>query len=946
MKPSLFFKLSIPSITLLSLAWFSPANAEIMGFDSFSYAVTTPTGANGGVFWDYKNTAPVGHGLAPSSWQPAPGLGGASAFAAGQLFTGESGVMRNYTGGTEAEGAVSASTQATSVYYRVKMTRGSGTTWCGLSSFDGGTERLFFGLYPGGTKFGIFNQTTFSPYIVSTVNVNVGETYTMVVKIDFLNNNLALFVNPDLTQGEGSSPPVALWAATFNGVTSTRIRLASGGTGLTAWDDLTVATSWNSLRDYKVSNGGDEPFATGSLRLVTAQAATAGGRVTFDAFKDAGKAYILGTNRLRRVSLDTPHLVEFDLPITGVVADSDLRSIDFNPTNGSLYGLGILIGLAGTGSEGRIYKIDTGTLIATPVGPVPFKHDFLNNSGYGMDFSSNGEIRIITSNGNDNLRVSATTGLLLGTDTALGTVNAAPSINGIAYNPAESGTLYGISSRTRELFRIGGPGGFPAANGGSRTLIGNLGRRVDHVDFDIADDGTAYFVTRDEILQPHSLYKINLSTAETTKIGFFTSGVGGIAIAPSAILLKSEILLNSFRGVIIDGPEIGGVAIAGAPVAYLPDPIGGSRHFNFGVNSTVVLRNLTLTSGFKINTGSAGNGGSILSGGLLGIQRCTFLNNNSYGGGGAISASGGRVNIERSTFFQNQANFGGALHFKDVTSTLTHCTFRGNLVFGRAPSPAVGGGGVYADTSTLTLGSCIVAGNFAPESFGQDLRIMGAAPTATSNVIGNGNNSQIPNSVPNRNIVGTTLNPVNPMLAPFSLYGGPTATMPPLPGSPAVDRALTTNFSGDQRGQALLNSPDAGATEYRGGADLERFWLTDWDNDGLSYGLERATGSDPFVRSLQPLTITENAANEPQLTFNRNLSADVTATTRWVLTRSPNLKAPWEAIYSYNGPTNTTTQASRTTAIDPLPLGGAITVTDQLPNPPKNFYRLEALLIR
>lgn len=942
-----FFKPSIPSVILLSFTWFATAKAEIIGFDSFSYAVPTPTGANGGVFWDYKNTAPVGHGFVPSSWQPAPGLGGASAFSGGQLFTGDSGVMRNYTGIPEINGAVNASTLATSVYYRVKMTRGTGTTWCGLSSFDGGTERLFFGLYPGGTKFGIFNQTTFSPYIVSGVNVNVGETYTVVVKIDFLNDNLALFVNPDLAQSEGASTPAVLWTSPFTGVASTRIRLASGGTGLTAWDDLTVATSWNSLRDYKVTNGSDGFLASGSLRTVVAQAATAGGRVTFSAFENAGKGFALSNARLLRFSLDAPGVIEQDLPITGLVGGSALRGIDFNPADGRLYGLGILVGPAAADDEGRIYTIDPATARATVVAAVPFKHNFGVNANYGMDIAPSGEIRIITSSDNDNLRVSATTGLLLGTETPLGPFGGFPFISGIAYDTRLPGTLYGMSHVGSKLYRIGGPGGSPSPNGGTTTVIADLGAQVQFYNgFDIADDGTAYFTASKDFLPNSLLFRADLATGSTTELGSFGRGVEGLAIAPSGIFLNSEISLNAFRGVIIDGPETGGVTLVAAPVTFAPIPIGGSRHFNFGANSTVILRNLTLANGFKFTLGGSADGGSILSSGLLGIQRCTFVNNNCYGGGGAISASGGgRINVERSTFSGNQSYYGGALNLNSITSTLTHCTFNGNLTISGAPNPT-GGGGIHADSSSITLEGCLVAGNFSQGGTGPDLRIIGTAPTATGNVIGDGESSQVSVSVANRNIVGIRSNPVKPLLAPLALYGGPTATMPPLPNSQAVDRSLTTNFSGDQRGQSLLNSPDAGATEYRGGADLERFWLTDWDNDGLTYGLERATGSDPFVNSPQPLTILKNAANEPQPRFGRDLSPGVTGTTRWILSRAPNLKAPWEAIYTFNGPGNTTTLAPGITAINPFPVGGVISVTDQLPNPRKNFYRLEAVLVR
>jgi hypothetical protein len=51
--------------------------------------------------------------------------------------------------------------------------------------------------------------------------------------------------------------------------------------------------------------------------------------------------------------------------------------------------------------------------------------------------------------------------------------------------------------------------------------------------------------------------------------------------------------------------------------------------------------------------------------------------------------------------------------------------------------------------------------------------------------------------------VGVNLTSGNPLLAPLGNYGGPTPTMPPLPGSPAIDAgidAAASMFTTDQRG--------------------------------------------------------------------------------------------------------------------------------------------------
>ena len=56
----------------------------------------------------------------------------------------------------------------------------------------------------------------------------------------------------------------------------------------------------------------------------------------------------------------------------------------------------------------------------------------------------------------------------------------------------------------------------------------------------------------------------------------------------------------------------------------------------------------------------------------------------------------------------------------------------------------------------------------------------------------------------------------NPLLAPLGNYGGPTPTMPPLPGSPAIDGCTNgTSFATDQRGFPRIVGPyaDIGAVE-------------------------------------------------------------------------------------------------------------------------------------
>src|SRR5262249_49090076 len=57
----------------------------------------------------------------------------------------------------------------------------------------------------------------------------------------------------------------------------------------------------------------------------------------------------------------------------------------------------------------------------------------------------------------------------------------------------------------------------------------------------------------------------------------------------------------------------------------------------------------------------------------------------------------------------------------------------------------------------------------------------------------------------------------NALLAPLGNYGGPTQTMPLLPGSPAIDAGTSTGApTVDQRGQARVGAVDIGAFESQG----------------------------------------------------------------------------------------------------------------------------------
>ncbi len=196
---------------------------------------------------------------------------------------------------------------------------------------------------------------------------------------------------------------------------------------------------------------------------------------------------------------------------------------------------------------------------------------------------------------------------------------------------------------------------------------------------------------------------------------------------------------------------------------------------------------LTLTQCTLSENSAPGVGGAIYNdSATLTLAQCT-LSGNSAGTGGAIFNASGTLMLTQCTLSGNSAGYGGAIFNLSGTLTLTQCTLSGN-------SADSGGGAIYNGTATLMLTNCIAAGN------------------TPSNIVG----SFTPN--------GNNLTSGNPLLAPLGDYGGPTQTMPPQPGSPAIEGVAPANvvpgLTTDQRGVPFRDgnangivSPDIGAAE-------------------------------------------------------------------------------------------------------------------------------------
>jgi len=259
---------------------------------------------------------------------------------------------------------------------------------------------------------------------------------------------------------------------------------------------------------------------------------------------------------------------------------------------------------------------------------------------------------------------------------------------------------------------------------------------------------------------------------------------------------------------------------------------GGGTSSNssvFTINSgvTAAISGLTIAGG-----NSATNGGGISNGGTLTLTNCMLSGDSATNGGGIYN--NGTLTLTNCTLSGDSATNGGGI-YNNGTLTLTNCTLSGDsatngggianggtltLTNSTLTANRAGAGGGLYTLGSSTLVNTIVAGNFqgaAPSTTPND--IAGTVTTGASfnNLIGIGGSGGLTNGTS-----GNLVDVANPGLGTLGNYGGPTQTIPLLPGSPAIDAgkdslAPATDQRGVQRGPtepyAGIHS-DIGAFEF------------------------------------------------------------------------------------------------------------------------------------
>ena len=350
-----------------------------------------------------------------------------------------------------------------------------------------------------------------------------------------------------------------------------------------------------------------------------------------------------------------------------------------------------------------------------------------------------------------------------------------------------------------------------------------------------------------------------LTLTNCTVAGNVAGAGGGIFISTNSIVAINNSILSdntaTNNGGAIDNETNSTLTVSDSIFTGNSAQQGGALFNNFATN---ILNHCTLSgnsaesggaiancdsviiaTGLNISTNFAAAGGGIfnLNTSILTVDDSTLSGNTGTRfGGGLINTNGGTATINNSTFSGNACpadNGGGIDNWSTITlnnctisgspsgaglvntfgvAVCDNCTFSGNVAL-------FDGGGYYAFFGTNILNNCTISGNSAVRRAGGIYE--NASLSLLTNTIIAGNTAVISNADVFGSISGANnFTNGNPILAPLGNYGGPTQTMPPLAGSPAINAgvdSVTNLFITDQRGFPRLASKhvDIGAVEVQ-----------------------------------------------------------------------------------------------------------------------------------
>lgn len=290
-----------------------------------------------------------------------------------------------------------------------------------------------------------------------------------------------------------------------------------------------------------------------------------------------------------------------------------------------------------------------------------------------------------------------------------------------------------------------------------------------------------------------------------------------------------------------DYPYGGGIANSG-PLA-LTD-VGISQNEAPGLGGGLLSWGDVLATRCTIGDNRGGTGGGAYFGGNALLQSCLVADNTATAAGGGLACSSGLASsalmLAETTVARNEAPYGGGYagiggykYFGNLFAE--NSTFSGNT--------AVHSGGAIQGTGFAALDHCTVADNHATDPAASGGGIAGPDLTIGNSIVAGNSAATDPDLAGSPTLLAPVLTGGGAKLAPLAGYGGLTPTMPPLPGSPAIDAAepLPGTRPTDQLGASRPRgaAPDLGAVEAFPFSELA---LVDADDDGIDDRLEPAYG--------------------------------------------------------------------------------------------------------
>jgi len=197
----------------------------------------------------------------------------------------------------------------------------------------------------------------------------------------------------------------------------------------------------------------------------------------------------------------------------------------------------------------------------------------------------------------------------------------------------------------------------------------------------------------------------------------------------------------------------------------------GSMSYGGGISTYEGSSVTVIDSSFSGNIGWTGGAIFTNIGATLVVSGSTFSNNRTTGAGAGAIGTRGTALVSNSTFHGNVAveSNGGAIANNVGPLTVTNSTFSNNTGYGA--------GAIYNNDGTVLLQNSIVVNSQLSANCG------GGVTDGGGNL-----------SYPDTSCFGINQ---DPLLGPLQDNGGPTFTMAPGPGSPAIDAAVDAICAAD-----------------------------------------------------------------------------------------------------------------------------------------------------